>query len=75
MRPAAAVDRHHFQLPQFHTIQTIYWSYPISWAITFGVHVICFLWAMKKVERQLLPEGAPAPVEVPPTLEEETVSE
>ena len=64
-----------FQLPQFHTIQTIYWSYPISWAITFGVHVICFLWAMKKVKRQLLPEGAPAPVEVPPTLEEETVSE
>ena len=37
-----------FQLPQFHTIQTIYWSYPISWAITFGVHVICFLWAMKR---------------------------
>ena len=64
-----------FQLPQFHTIQTIYWSYPISWAITFGVHVICFLWAMKKVKRQLLPEGAPAPVEVPLTLEEETVSE
>ena len=64
-----------FQLPQFHTIQTIYWSYPISWASTFGVHVICFLWAMKKVKRQLLPEGAPAPVEVPPTLEEETVSE
>ena len=31
--------------------------------------------AMKKVKRQLLPEGAPAPVEVPPTLEEETVSE
>ena len=62
-----------FQLPQFHTIQTIYWSYPISWAITFGVHVICFLWAMKKVKRQLLPEGAPAPVEVPPTLEFETV--
>ena len=64
-----------FQLPQFHTIQTIYWSYPISWAITFGVHVICFLWAMKKVKRQLLPEGASAPVEVPLTLEEETVSE
>ena len=37
--------------------------------------MICFLWAMKKVKRQLLPEGAPAPVEVPSTLEEETVSE
>lgn len=55
-----------FQLPQFHTIQTIYWSYPISWAITFGVHVICFLWAMKKVKRQLLPEGAPRRWKCPP---------
>ena len=64
-----------FQLPQFHTIQMIYWSYPISWVITFGVHVVCFLWAMKKVKRQLLPEGAAAPAEAPPALEEETVSE
>ena len=53
----------------------IYWSYPISWVITFGVHVVCFLWAMKKVKRQLLPEGAAAPAEAPPALEEETVSE
>ena len=26
-----------FQLPQFHTIQMLYWSYPVSWVVTFGV--------------------------------------
>ena len=34
-----------FQLPQFHTIQMLYWSYPVSWTITVAVHVLCFLWA------------------------------
>ena len=32
-----------FQIPSFHTIQTIYYSYPISWILTFSVHVICYL--------------------------------
>ena len=47
-----------FQLPQFHTIQMLYWSYPVSWVITFGVHVICFLWAMQRVKQRLLASGA-----------------
>ena len=45
-----------FQVPRFHTIQMLYWSYPISWAMTAGVHVLCFLWAMKRVRRHFLPE-------------------
>ncbi len=36
-----------FKIPQFHSIQVVYWSYPISWIMTFLVHVICFLWARK----------------------------
>ena len=44
-----------FQLPQFHTIQMLYWSYPVSWVVTFGVHVLCFLWALQKVKHRLLP--------------------
>ena len=44
-----------FQIPQFHTIQMLYWSYPISWAITAGVHILCFLWAMRRLRRHLLP--------------------
>ena len=30
-----------FQIPRFHTIETIYWSYPVSWAITYFAHLIC----------------------------------
>ena len=46
-----------FQLPRFHTIQMLYWSYPVSWTITLGVHVLCFLWAMKRVKRHLLAQS------------------
>lgn len=31
-----------FQIPQFHTIQVVYLTYPISWIITFLAHLICF---------------------------------
>ena len=26
-----------------HTLSVLYWSYPISWALTGGVHLICFV--------------------------------
>lgn len=42
-----------FQVPQFHTVQTIYWSYPVSWGLTFSVHLLCFLWAMRRLKRHL----------------------
>ena len=43
-----------FQLPEFHSIQMLYWSYPISWILTLSAHLVCFLWAMKKLRRHLL---------------------
>ena len=54
-----------FQIPRFHTIQMLYWSYPISWGITAGVHVLCFLWAMKRMRRHFLPEEERLPDPVP----------
>ncbi|WP_455581782.1 MATE family efflux transporter [Dysosmobacter sp.] len=42
-----------FQHPAFHTIETVYWSYPISWVITFLAHVACYLWAMRRLKRHL----------------------
>lgn len=39
-----------FQIPQFHTRSTIYLSYPITWCITLSVHIVCFIWARKKME-------------------------
>lgn len=37
-----------FQIDSLHTIQTIYYSYPISWILTFSVHVICYLIVARK---------------------------
>ena len=31
-----------FQVEQFHVIETIYISYPVSWALTFAAHLITF---------------------------------
>ncbi len=42
-----------FRIPEFHTIKMIYISYPISWIITFTVHVICFVWALKRVRKRM----------------------
>ncbi len=32
-----------FQIPEFHKIETVYFSYPISWLITMIVDIICYL--------------------------------
>lgn len=37
-----------FQIDRFHTIQTVYFSYPMSWLLTFVAHVICFCIVFKK---------------------------
>lgn len=37
-----------FQVPQFHTLQLLYVSYPISWFTTFAVHMICYLIVRRK---------------------------
>lgn len=43
-----------FRLPEFHSIQMLYWSYPITWVLTLSAHLVCYLWAMKKLRRHLL---------------------
>ena len=37
-----------FRIPQFHNASMIYITYPISWALTFSVHLICFLVLSRK---------------------------
>lgn len=37
-----------FQMEGFHTVEVVYWSYPVSWIITFLAHVVCFLLVRKK---------------------------
>ena len=40
-----------FQIPAYHNIQSVYVSYPISWTLTFLAHVICFIWAKKRIKK------------------------
>lgn len=42
-----------FQVERFHCIETIYFSYPLSWFITFIVHVICFVVAYRKAKKSV----------------------
>ncbi len=41
-----------FQVERFHNVFIIYMSYPITWIITLGTHIICFIWARRRIERQ-----------------------
>ena len=41
-----------FQIEQFHTIDTVYFAYPISWALTLSVHVICFLIVRRQMKKK-----------------------
>lgn len=37
-----------FQIPAMHTEAMLYVSYPISWAITFAAHLICYVYMRRK---------------------------
>ncbi|MEZ3447622.1 MAG: MATE family efflux transporter [Lachnospiraceae bacterium] len=38
-----------FQIPEYHSLSTVYISYPITWTITLTVHAITFALAARKV--------------------------
>jgi len=42
-----------FQIEEFHKIETIYYSYPVTWAITFAAHTICFVIVYKKLMKRV----------------------
>lgn len=42
-----------FQLPSLHTVQTVYFSYPISWVLTTAAQLISFAIAWKRLRRKL----------------------
>lgn len=37
---------------KWHTLECLYWSYPISWALTFLAHVICFVIVYRKIQKK-----------------------
>lgn len=41
-----------FQIPKYHTIETIYISYPVTWAITAITHIICYVVIMNGIKKR-----------------------
>lgn len=37
---------------QYHTLKCLYWSYPISWTLTFLVHLLCFAVVYRRLYRK-----------------------
>jgi putative MATE family efflux protein len=44
-----------FQIPAYHTTSVLFASYPVSWAITGGVHLICFIVLYHRLLRRVDP--------------------
>ncbi len=43
-----------FQIPEFHRVQVVYYSYPVTWIVTLIAHVICFIWARRRISKRAL---------------------
>lgn len=41
-----------FQIPRFHTIQCLFFSYTVSWAFTLGIHCVTYFHIYRKKSRQ-----------------------
>lgn len=46
-----------FQIPDYHKITTVYISYPITWAVTFIAHIVCWIIVWNKQKKQLTVES------------------
>lgn len=42
-----------FQIPEFHTVQIIYLSYPITWIITLSAHIVCYCFIKRHLRKQI----------------------
>lgn len=47
-------------IPAFHSVITVYLSYPVSWTLTFCAHLVCFLWVKKHVLSKYQTKELPA---------------
>lgn len=43
-----------FQIEQYHTPDTVYLSYPVSWVITVAAHVVCFIICRHRLKKKML---------------------
>ncbi len=43
-----------FQIPKYHTLECVYISNPVSWAVTLAAELLMFVYALRKVRSQAL---------------------
>ncbi|MCI5578428.1 MAG: MATE family efflux transporter [Oscillospiraceae bacterium] len=41
-----------FQIPQYHTVTTVYLSYPITWTVTLLAHIVCWIIVWNKLKKK-----------------------
>ncbi|MGN0666101.1 MAG: MATE family efflux transporter [Huintestinicola sp.] len=44
-----------FNIEKYHSVVTIYLSYPITWTITLTAHIICFIILRRRMEHDIAP--------------------
>lgn len=42
-----------FQMPEYHTIKSVYISYPITWAVTLLAHIVCWAIVFRKFKKKV----------------------
>lgn len=42
-----------FKTEQFHTLTSLYMTYPVSWIVTTTAHIVCFIIVRRRVEQNL----------------------
>ena len=47
-----------FQIPRFHTIRTVYMSFPVTWAATLAVYLICWLFISRRFREKAAAQNA-----------------
>ena len=46
-----------FQIPKYHVIETVYFAYPMSWAVTAAAHLVCLVLVLRHLKKKY-PEEA-----------------
>ena len=41
-----------FRIPRYHTIEMIYYTYPISWSVTLLAHLFCFALTKRRINKK-----------------------
>ena len=43
-----------FRQEAFHTVESLYWTYPVSWIIAIVAHVVCFIVVRRRLDKRVI---------------------